>query len=70
MNDNIAAKRRFSWRDTRVENTHFGYDEAATRSTHAAVGELRLRGFRLIHALGRPKGALLRRDQCLCRLQI
>jgi len=39
--NNIATKRPFSWDDTCVEiNTHFGYDEAATRSTHAAVSEL------------------------------
>ena len=39
--NNIATKRPFSWDDTCVEiNTHFAYDEPATRSTHAAVREL------------------------------
>jgi dienelactone hydrolase len=38
---NTATKRPFSWDDTCVENdTHFGYDEAATRATHAAVRDL------------------------------
>ena len=38
---NNATKRPFSWNDTCVEsNTHFGYDEAATRATHAAVRDL------------------------------
>jgi dienelactone hydrolase len=38
---NSATKRPFGWDDTCVENnTHFGYDEAATRATHAAVRDL------------------------------
>jgi dienelactone hydrolase len=38
---NAATKRPFSWDDTCVEsNTHFGYDEAATQATHAAVTDL------------------------------
>ena len=38
---NRATKRPFSWDDMCVEsNTHFGYDEAATRATHAAVRDL------------------------------
>jgi dienelactone hydrolase len=38
---NTATKRSFSWDDACVENnTHFGYDEAATRTTHTAVRDL------------------------------
>jgi hypothetical protein len=38
---NSATKRPFSWDDMCVENnTHFGYDEVATRATHAAVRDL------------------------------
>jgi dienelactone hydrolase len=38
---NTGTKRPFSWDDACVENnTHFGYDEAATRATHAAARDL------------------------------
>jgi dienelactone hydrolase len=38
---NTVTKQPFSWHDPCVENdTHFGYDEAATRATHAAATDL------------------------------
>lgn len=38
---NTATGRAFTWDDACVENTtHFGYNEAATRATHAAVRDL------------------------------
>ena len=45
---NTATRRPFTWDDSCVEkNTHIGYDEAAMRATHAAIGDLLRAVFKL-----------------------